>query len=304
VRAVRRIPVLVFAANASCIQAERRRVVFVRGEDLMVESLYNVPAGLLLVGVLIVAIVIASGGQLLVHRWLAGKDFVGHNEVGGIIIAVSGAIYAVILGFLTIMAWEHFQEARMITVMEANADIDAWHNAVGLPPAIREQVRAKMMDYATIMVEKEWPLMKHGAFDPKAAWIDMEAIDATGMFTPANSAESNAQSATLQHLTIIHDAGQRRRTINNEGGISWFEWTVLLVGAVCIICFCWLFGVKNIRTHLVMTATVVTMITSILVLLFELQMPYRSDVGVGPVAWQGAIAHMRQMIAGDMMNMR
>ncbi len=270
----------------------------------MIDFLYSIPAGVLLVAVLVAAIALTGLGQLLVHRWLAGKDFVGHNEVGGIIIAVSGAIYAVILGFLTIMAWEHFQEARMITVMEANADIDVWHNAVGLPPAIREQVRSKMMEYATIMVEKEWPLMKHGGFDAKAAWIGMEAFDAAGMFTPAKSAESNAQAATLQYLTTIHDAGQRRRTINSEGGLSWFEWTVLLVGALCIICFCWLFGVRNRRTHLVMTASVVTMIGSILVLLFELQYPYRSDIGVGPVAWQGAVAHMHQMMVGDMMNMR
>ena len=77
----------------------------------MIDFLYGIPAAVLLPVVLVIAIGIAGGGQILVHRWLAGRDFVGHNEVGGIIIAVSGAIYAVILGFLTIEAWNHFQEA-------------------------------------------------------------------------------------------------------------------------------------------------------------------------------------------------
>jgi len=53
-----------------------------------------------------------------------------------------------------------------------------------------------------------------------------------------------------------------------------------------------------------MTSTVVTMIVSILVLLFELQYPFRSNVGIGPEAWQEAVAHVRQMQTGEMKNMR
>jgi hypothetical protein len=245
----------------------------------------------------------AGGGQIFVHRRFAGRDFLGHNEVGGIIIAVSGAIYAVILGFLTVQTWEHFQEARELAVLESNADIDAWHTSVGLPPDVRQRVRADMLDYATVMIESEWPLMKRGAFDATAPFIDMDAIDVTGSFVPANSAESNAQAATLQQLGIVHDARQRRVNMNS-GGVSWFEWLVLLIGAISIICFCWLFGTKNIRTHLLMTSTVVTMIGSVLVLLFELQYPYRSDVGIGPDVWRGAVAHIHQMQAGSQMNMR
>ena len=270
----------------------------------MIDLLYRIPAVVLLPTVLIVAVAIACGGQLLVHRLFGGKDFIAHNEVGGIIIAVAGAIYAVILGFLTVEAWERSQEARQLAVLESNADIDAWHTSVGMPPDIRQRVRADMLQYATIMIESEWPLMRHGGRDPTAAFVGMDAIDATGTFVPANAAESNAQQATLEQLGIIHDAAQRRGLINASGGVSWFEWLVLLLGAICIICFCWLFGLEKRRTHLLMTSTVVAMIGAIMVLLFELQYPFRSDVGIGPDVWQGAIAHIHQMQAGNQMNMR
>jgi hypothetical protein len=46
--------------------------------------------------------------------------------------------------------------------------------------------------------------------------------------------ESNAQNATLQQLGVMHHARQRRIAINRRG-VSWFEWMVLLVGAVCVI---------------------------------------------------------------------
>ena len=269
----------------------------------MIEFLYRIPAAILLPVVIAAAVALACAGQNFVHRHFRSAEFVKHNEVGGIIIGVSGAIYAVILGFLTVEAWDRYQEARQLTALEAGADIDVWHNAVGLPPELRQKIRADMLNYAMLMPDSEWPLMKEGRFDAPSVFIGMDAMDLTGTFVPANTAEANAQVATMQQLTLMHDARQRRLMVN-AGGVSWFEWLILVIGAISIICFCWLFGAANSRTHLLMTATVVTMIASTLVLLFELQYPYRSDVGIGPDAWRGAIAHIHAMQAGSQMNMR
>lgn len=188
-------------------------------------------------------------------------------------------------------------------VQESDADIDAWHSAVGLPGPVRARVRADAIAYANVMIEGEWPAMRRGAFDERAPLIGMDAMDAVGAFTPADNGQSNAQSAVLQQLTAVHDARQQRIAINGAG-VSWLEWLVLLLGAACIVCFCWLFGLRNARTHLVMTSTVVTVIASILVLLFELQYPYRSGVGIGPEAWTSALAHLRRMQTGEIAGMR
>ena len=264
---------------------------------------YSIPAVALLVCALVFSILAAGVGQIYVHRRFSTRDFIAHNEVGGIIIAVSGTLYAVILGFLTVVVWQHFVEAGQMVVLESDAVVDAWHTSVGLSPAVRERVRNDMIRYAQTMIDGEWPSMKHGEFDASAAILDMDAIDATGTFMPANLGESNAQTATMQQLGVIHDARQQRIAING-GGVPSFEWLVLLIGATCIICFCWLFELRNARMQLLMTSTVVTIIVSILVLLFELQYPFRSDVGIGPEAWKGAVEHIHQMQAGTLPGMK
>jgi hypothetical protein len=264
---------------------------------------YSIPAGVLLVLALVAAIAAVGVGQLLVHRRFSPDELVGHNEVGGILIAVSGTIYAVILGFLTVVAWQHFTEAREVVVAESDADIDAWHTAAGLPDAVRKRVRADMIQYANVMIDQEWSQMRSGHFDETAAIIGMDAIDATGTLVPANSGEANAQIITLQELDVLHDARQRRISIN-DSGVSWFEWLVLLIGAACVISFCWLFRLRNPRTQLMMTATVVALIVSILVLLFELQYPFRSNLAIGPEAWQRAALHIQEMQSRRLMNMR
>lgn len=267
------------------------------------DLLLSIPAIVLLILSLMLCAGLACFGQMLVHRHYKRFLLSEHNEVGGIILVVAGSLYAVLLGFFTVIAWQHFQEARAITVMESNGAIDAWHSAVGLPPVVRESVRRDMLNYAITVTAREWPAMRHRKFDPDLAFIGMHAIDVASSFNPSTLAEANAQSATLQQLAAVHDGRQQRIGVNMDG-INWFEWTVLLIGGVCIVCFCWLFGLRNKRIHLAMTATVVAVMVPTMVLLFELQYPFRSDVGVGPDAWRNAIAHIQQMQSGSLPNMR
>ena len=120
---------------------------------------------------------------------------------------------------------------------------------------------------------------------------------------PANQGQSNAQSATMQQLGILHDARQRRIAMN-DSGVSPFEWLVLMIGAVCIVGFCWLFGAEKQAVHLVMTSTVVIVIVSTMLLLFELQYPFRSNIDVSRKPWQEAVEHIQQMRSGQMPDMR
>jgi hypothetical protein len=261
------------------------------------------PAVALLFVAICVTVTGACVGQWYVHRLLPERDFVRHNEVGGFIIAVAGSLYGVALGFLTVVTWQHFAAANDLVTLESAAATDAWHMAVDLPRPIRTKVRQDVLAYSQLMIAREWPAMRDGSFDPKADIIVMDAIGAAGEFKPADAGQANAQSATLQQLGILHDFRQRRLA-ENASGIVPFEWLVLLIGAGCVVCFCWLFGVTNRKAHLLMTSSVVVIITSMLVLLFELQFPFRTSLGIAPDSWAGVIQHIRIMQAGAQPNMQ
>ncbi len=264
---------------------------------------YAIPAPVLLLTALVVSILGALLAQRAIHRRFGGSAFVVHNEVGGIIVVVVASLYAVLLGFMTVVAWEHFQESRENVVVEADACIDAWHTAVGLPEPVRQKVRGDMTHYAEMMVSREWAAMKSGGSEPGAAMISMDAMNAVGGFVPRGWGDGNAQSATMQQLSIMHDARQRRIS-SNEGGLAGFEWLVLVIGAASIIAFCWLFGGNKPVIQMIMTATVVMMLVSTLVLLFELQYPFRSGIGIDANAWVKAIRHIDEMRQGSMAGMR
>jgi hypothetical protein len=58
------------------------------------------------------------------------------------------------------------------------------------------------------------------------------------------------------------------------------------------------------RVHLLMTAAVAIVVVSVLVLLFELQYPFRSGLGIPPDAWDSFIEHIHLMQNSGQMDMR
>jgi hypothetical protein len=252
------------------------------------------PAAGLLLAALSATIALGCAGQWYVHHRFPNHDFVQHNEVGGFIIGVTGALYAVILGFLIVVGWQHFADARQLVASEAALAADVWHAADGLPATARTRVRSDALKYSLLMTQNEWPQMRAGNFDTDADFVVMDAMTAAGRLIPANLKESNAQNATLQALGSLHDVRQRRLA-DNEGGLSAFEWLVLAIGAACVISMCWIFGIANATIHLFMTATVTVSITSALVLLFELQYPFRTDLRITPTSWSATINHIHLM---------
>ncbi|MDQ6781761.1 MAG: DUF4239 domain-containing protein [Candidatus Eremiobacteraeota bacterium] len=256
------------------------------------ERLYDIPPVLLLVAAAAVFVAFACGGQSFVHRRFSRANFLKHNEVGGYIIAVVGTLYAVLLGFLTVVTWEHFADAKQQVWRESAAAADAWHAAIGLPAGQRARVRHDMFTYAQVMINDEWPQMRRGAFSNEADRILNDALTTAGTFHPREQREATAQTLTLQELLVLHDERQRRLG-SNDSAATWFDWTILAIVGLSVIGFCWLFGLEDPRAHLLMTSAVALVIACMLVLLFELQYPFRSHLGVRPDTWYIFVEHVR-----------
>jgi hypothetical protein len=256
--------------------------------------LYTLPSYVLLFLAAALAAGLACAGQIIVHRRFKPEDFVHHNEVAGFIIAVVGTLYAVLLGFVTVVVWQQYDNARVKAALEAASVGNAWHNAVGLPQPERSVIRHDMLEYVQGMLRDEWPAMHAGGYSSDGDRIIMHATTVVGQMVPADLAQANAQAATLHLLTDLHDSRQERYS-SNESSISGFQWTVLFVGAIVVIGFCYLFGVERRPAHLIMTGAVAIMVASMFVLIFELEDPFRSDLGIPPTPWTALLAHMQDM---------
>ena len=255
-----------------------------RPERVGMTALYALPAWLMLLLAVAAAVGIALGGQILVHRRLRPADFVASNDVAGFMITVVGTLYAVVLGFITVIVWQEFDASQQRVAAEAAAATDVWHMANSLPAPAGPQLKGIVVSYARAMVGDEWPAMQRGRTSRDGGALLERAYNSVGGFSPADFRSSNLQAAILRRLNEVHD-DRRRRLQDNQSGVASFEWFILLIGAMVVIGFCYIFGVKNTRAHLIMTSAVAMIIMVMVVLIFELDYPFRGDLAVTSEPW-------------------
>jgi hypothetical protein len=149
-----------------------------------------------------------------------------------------------------------------------------------------------MARYAHVMVDREWPAMRDGRTSPEAEGILTDTLTEVARFRPADPGAANVQNEVLRHLAEMHDA-RRARLYDNNAGISPFQWLVLVIGALVVIGLCYLFGMANERVLRVIICAVGVMIVASWVLVFELDYPFRSDLGVTPDPWTAFLVRLQ-----------
>ncbi len=246
--------------------------------------LYALPAWLLMLLVISACVAFACGGNFLVHRHFRKTDFIAHNDVAGFIIAIVGVIYAVLLGFLTVVVWEHYSEAEDRAQQEVNAATDVARFARHLPPSDAIALHNDLGRYVAVVVDDEWPRMSRGESSPRAQKLIIRVIDDIASLRAPTFAQSNLQTHLLERVQTMADL-RRRRISDNASGVPFVMWLALLIGAATVIGFVSLFGVANFAMHQLMTAATAITIGLAFGLILALDYPFRGDVSVSPERW-------------------
>ena len=197
-----------------------------------------------------------------------------------------GTIYAVMLSFITVVVWQEYDASSTRLSVERAEVASVWHLAAGLPEPLRARVQSGMGEYARLMIDQEWPLMRLGENSTRAEDVLTNLLTDVSRTKTSSPGEAVVLSQTLQHLTAVHAARNERLT-DNVSGVNWLEWTVMFLGAAVVIGMGYLFGMTNVRVHRLITAALAIVIASMFVLIFELDYPYRGDLAISSQTWHG-----------------
>jgi hypothetical protein len=240
-----------------------------------------------LYGVLIaiMAILLAVGGLVLVEYLVPWQVRRQHNDVAGFIYAVLGVVYAVLLGFTTIVVWEDFEAARETTESEANELAEIFWLARELPEPRRERLQELARTYAEVVIDEEWSLMEQGRASPRA-WALVNQMRLTVYdFEPNTAAE---QVLYDQGLTIVHDLEDQRnlRLLEAGVGIPGILWGVLVIGGIIVVAFTYLFGLENTGSHRLMIASLAAIVALAIFTIYALDHPFAGITHVQPESFE------------------
>jgi len=132
-------------------------------------------AGVALAGALVMA---------LAHARAPAGGFFRDNQRAAAVLGVLGAGFAIILGFVVLLAYQNYSDAKRQAADEATAVKDMFETSALFGPAERDALRGDLICYARAVIADEWSQQAAGHTSPLVEhWIvrTEEQVDALGV---------------------------------------------------------------------------------------------------------------------------
>jgi hypothetical protein len=241
----------------------------------------------LLTGIIVsvVAVTLSIVGLLLIRKMRASSSFNEHHDVTDPMLSVVGTLFAILLGFMVANSMQRFEEARVNVQEEANAIMDLYRLAEGLPKKDEDNLREHLVKYNESVVADEWKNMGDKKISIEAyKYYDLIWTDCA-TFKPKEDAHNNLHQKILDCVTTLSDS-RRMRLYSLHNGLPKPLWGALAAGGLATIVFTYFFRISNVKLQCLMTGLVTLAICLNLFLLASFDDPFSGDVAVSSMPFE------------------
>ena len=215
-----------------------------------------------------------------------------HNDVTAAIFSVIGVTFAVLLAFVAMVVWQHYNEAKATSSAEAGLVRDVYYVSLGFSDPDKSLLRDGILGYVETVVGVEWPAQARGlSVASNSAWLNkLNAIAAD--LKPAGTADDIRQAMLSLTLMRLSDA-REQRLMAADTTVPAVVWIVTLMGGALTVAFASLLGVPSLGMHLAMSAAMAISGALVLIMIIALNNPFRGDFRVSAEPFEQVIAQVR-----------
>lgn len=247
-----------------------------------VQQLVNaVPAWLLCIMITSAYIVLAVAGLLIIRKIYPHHKSKPHNDVAGFIFATLGVMYAVLLAFTVVIAWQDYDKANEITSNEANCLASLYRDSSSFSPGLRTQFKSELINYVHAIVHDEWHTMTMGRRSPLVQASQETLWSFYASLEPRNETQKIFLEESVKKMNQASEL-RRQRILYASTGIHPILYFVLFVGSFITIVFAMLFGTEKLVPHLVMTLLLAAMIGMIIFTILAMDYPFTGTISIKP----------------------
>lgn len=252
----------------------------------MPDFIYDIPSTQLALYFALIAVAAVAAGLLLVKPVMRMFFGTGPDFNQNLAFGASGfnLFYGLLLGLLTVSAYQNSEKVRQAIQAEALAIGGLYADMETYPEPLRSDMREMIRDYVLYTIHRDWPAHRQGTF------LDGSANRADAMRQRLASHEPKTAGQIIVHENVIQgfrefDAARERRLAGVITRIPDILWYAVLVGAaVNVLLLCLL----KMRPH---TQFMVGTITSfflgvILFVIVTLDDPLRGEAGLEPTPFE------------------
>lgn len=241
-------------------------------------------------------LVVATAGSLL-FMWALNRIWPRekrreHNDQIGWQLTALGTLYAVILGFMLYAVWSTFEAADLNADLEADALVNLFRIAEGLPQPQQTQLQQLCRNYANVVVDTEWPQMSRDEVPNESREVNREMWKIILSIKSATPLELNAADHALSALSLLTQY-RRTRILQSTERLPTVLWGVLVIGGILSVASSCLFGSANETLHSLQVFAFSLLIALGLVAIGDINRPFQGSVHVSTFAFNRAQQNMQ-----------
>lgn len=241
-------------------------------------------------------IIVSTAGSLLfawgLNRIWPREKRREHNDQIGWQLTALGTTYAVILGFMLYAVWTTFGAAELNADLEADALVNLYRIAAGLPEPQRVPLQKLARDYADLVVNEEWPQMDRGEVPSESRQLDRQMWETIMSIKSASPTEATAEDHALSELAALTQY-RRTRILQSTYRLPTVLWVVLIAGGSLSVASSCLFGSANEILHSLQVFALSFLIVLGLVAIGDINRPFQGWVHVDTFAFTRAQQNMQ-----------
>jgi hypothetical protein len=241
-----------------------------------------------LIVITVVCALLIVAGVNLAWPWEKRRT---HNDLIGWQLSILGTTYAVILGFMLYTVWTNFGEADLNVDLEANALVNLFELAQGIPEPERSQIKALAKSYADAAIHQDWPRMAAGSEPDATIEINLKMWRTLTSIKSTAPVEITAEDHALSELSSLSEH-RRTRVLQNASRLPIVLWCVLLVGGALTIISSCMFGSESIRLHAFQVFAFSLLISFCLAAIADINRPFQGSIHISDLAFRRAQINM------------
>jgi hypothetical protein len=237
--------------------------------------------------------------MLVVRRRSPAGGWFKDSERAAGVFGFLGAGYAILLGFVILISFQSYANARTKSEDEATAVFEQFQAAALFAPSKRQRVQGELVCYGRSVVFSEWPRMKNGHASPLTeSWIEQIAAEVPR----GQIATMQANQAYTQWFeeSRIRDEGRRERLLESQQPLPSLLWVLLILGAAVLVVYMLFFADSGERpvVQAMMMGGVTALVVASLLAVTLLASPFENQNGsIKPKSMRYTLALISKEIA-------
>jgi hypothetical protein len=245
-----------------------------------------------LLGTLVIgaSAVYGAVGVVVARRFMKGRVLEGHNDVLSPLFATAGVIYAVLLGFMVIVVWGSYGDAKDNISDEATRLTTLYRLTAGMRhPDERATMRATIREYTKAVVDQEWiSQAQTGAASPEAR-TSMGKMFGAFHVMPLSESGSQINGEFLRQLSAIM-IDRNRRILQAGESLPFILWFGLVLGGAIVVGMTFILYMEATWPHVAGSCILAALIGSLLYVTIVFNRPFVGPMALTPEPFEYAVS--------------